>query len=288
MTNSWEERISATSDALLVAEHEVRYGWARPAVEIAGTWCDLGCGTAAGSSRALRASLPERVVLVDAEAAAIDEARRAFAPREVEGWTIDLTRRSDLDELAARLLDGPGPIVLTCFEVIEHLPDFVPVVEWFSEMASEGATVAISVPNDVFTSVRNPYHVTMWGSSTVEELRGLLPADHVVAAQTALEGSVIDPAGGRSGDEPIELLLGSERPADLVPLQYMMGFGAGADRLGTAAVVLPTDVAGRRVWERQRETDNLYYRTEAARVPELEARIAELEAELAGARAATS
>ncbi len=284
MTDTWEERISSTSDALLVGEHEVRYGWVRSVVEAAGTWCDLGCGTAAGSSRALSEVLPERVVLVDAEAEAIEEARRALAPQDVEGSTIDLTRRVDLDELGARLLAGPGPVALTCFEVIEHLSDFVPLLEWFAAMADEGATVAISVPNDVFTSVKNPYHVTMWGSSTVAELRGLLPPDHVVALQTALEGSIIDSGEPRG----ITVEVAAERPTDLIPLQYLMGFGPAAELLGPSAVVLPTDVAGHRVWERQRETDNLYYRTEASRIPVLEARIAELEAELAAVRSASA
>ena len=284
MIANWEERISATSDALLVGEHEARYGWVRAVVEAAGTWCDLGCGTAAGSSRALGDVLPERIVLVDADTEAVDEASRALAPHDVDGSTIDLTRRADLDDLGARLLAGPGPVALTCFEVIEHLSDFVPLVAWLGDMAGEGATVAISVPNDVFTSVKNPYHVTMWGSSTVAELRGILPPDHVVAVQTALEGSIID----CGAPVPAEVTISPERPVDVVPLQYLMGFGPGVGLLGPTAVVLPSDVAARRVWERQRETDNLYYRTEAARVPILEARIAELEAELGAERTASA
>ena len=68
------------------------------------------------------------------------------------------------------------------------------------------------------------------------------------------------------------------QPSSVVPLQYLMGFGPSADRLAPNAVVLTTDIAAQRVWERQREVDNAYYRAMAARVPELEARIAELEA----------
>lgn len=292
MSNTREERTSSTSDALLGGEHEVRYGWVRPAIEGAGTWCDLGCGRSAGSTKALAGVLPERIVLVSTDIDAVEEARRSLAPHEVEGSAIDLTLRSELDELGSVLLSGPGPVTLTCFGVIEHLSDFVPLVEWFAAMAAEGATVAISVPNDVFTSVRRPNQVTKWGSSTVEELRRLLPEDHVIAAQTALEGSVVDPIdadGSRSGTshrDPLELVLGTAHPDEIIPMQYLVGFGPAADRLGTSALVLPIDVASRRVWERQLEADNRYYRTEAAKVSALEARITELEAELAEVRSA--
>jgi len=225
-----------------------------------------------------RLRVGERVVLTDAEPDALAEATRAFAPRDVEASTIDLTSNAALSQLADRLAGGQGPVVITCFEVIEHLSDFVPVIEWLTAMAADGATVAISVPNDVFTAVKNPFHVTMWGSSTVAELRDLLPADHVVASQVALSGSVI--SSGRAVDL-------SERIAattDAVPLQYLMGFGPEADRFAPNAVVMPTDVAAQRVWERQREVDNAYYRTEAGAVAALRERVAALEAELAVAR----
>ncbi|HPU38786.1 MAG TPA: hypothetical protein PLS63_04375 [Microthrixaceae bacterium] len=269
----WEERISGGSDVLLLAEHQVRYGWAKGPISSATTWCDLGCGTAAASSVALGDTLPDRVVLTDLELDALTEARRAFSPVDVDTVQVDLTSRSALDELTERI-DGDGPTVITCFEVIEHLPDFLPVVEWLSARAADGATVAISVPNDVFTSVKNPFHVTMWGSSTVEELRGLLPTDHVAAVQVALSGSAV------TAGAPVEGSLHVDDIGAAIPLQYLFGFGTSAEDLSPNAAVLPTEVAAQRVWERQREVDNAYFRSEAAQAAVLRERVAELEAEL--------
>ncbi len=274
----WEERISGSSDVLLLGEHQVRYGWAHDVIAAAGSWCDLGCGTAAASSRAVGDVLPEHVVLIDVEPEALEEARRAFAPAPVQTAPVDLTSPAELAALSEQLDALPGPLAITCYEVIEHLSDFGPLVEWLAARSEDGATVAISVPNDVFTSVKNPFHVTMWGSSTVEELRGLLPADHVVAVQAALSGSVVTDGSAVRIDGVVDDV------STVVPLQYMMGFGPAVDRLRANAVVLSTDVAAHRVWERQREVDNAYYRSVAARVPELEARIIELEAQISAVR----
>lgn len=274
----WEERISGSSDVLLLGEHQVRYGWAHDVIAAAGSWCDLGCGTAAASSRAVGDVLPEHVVLIDVEPEALEEARRAFAPAPVQTAPVDLTSPAELAALSEQLDALPGPLAITCYEVIEHLSDFGPLVEWLTARSEDGATVAISVPNDVFTSVKNPFHVTMWGSSTVEELRGLLPADHVVAVQAALSGSVVTDGSAVRIDGVVDDV------STVVPLQYMMGFGPAVDRLRANAVVLSTDVAAHRVWERQREVDNAYYRSVAARVPELEARIVELEAQIGAVR----
>ena len=268
----WEERISGSSDVLVLGEHQARYGWVRRVMDEATTWCDLGCGTGAASSRAVADVIPENVVLIDVEPDALDEARRAFAPSPVKTAQVDLTSTAELAELASQLEATPGPLLITCFEVIEHLVDLGPLVEWLGRRSQDGATVAISVPNDVFTSVKNPFHLTMWGSSTVEELRGLLPDPHVVAVQAALSGSVVTDGTSVSFTGIVE------DATSVVPLQYLMGFGPSADRLAPNAVVLTTDIAAQRVWERQREVDNAYYRAMAARVPELEARIAELEA----------
>lgn len=276
MADIWEERISPTSDALLVGEHEARYRFARRAIEQADVWCDLGCGTGAGSVRALGDVMPSDVVLVDADPEALEAVTRTFGDRTPETRRVDLTSSAELDALGERLRSGGDGVVLTCFEVIEHLSDFVPLVEWLGSMAGEGATVVISVPNDVFTSVKNPFHLTMWGSSTVEELRGLLPADHVVATQVALAGSAVAALAEPAPQVPVAATVELAG----VPLQYLIAFGALAGELQPSAVVLSADVAAQRVWERQREVDNEYYRWAAARVQELEAELAEVRAGL--------
>ena len=65
-----------------------------------------------------------------------------------------------------------------------------------------------------------------------------------------------------------------------IPRQYLFGFGTSAGDLSPTAAVLPTEVAAQRVWERQREVDNAYFRSEAAQAAVLRERVAELEAEL--------
>ena len=147
-------------------------------------------------------------------------------------------------------------------------------MEWLSTLSEADATVVASVPNDVFTAVKNPFHVTMWGSSTVEEFRRLLPSDHLVARQTALSGSVVSTDDHR----PDRTGIAGGPPG--VPLQYVIAFGPARSQLSSSAVVLPTDVAAQRVWERQREVDNRYFRAQADKVPQLEAAIAELQATL--------
>jgi trans-aconitate methyltransferase len=276
MTDTWEERISPESDALLIGEHEARYRFARPAVEAADVWCDLGCGTGITSARAVRDVVPSDVVLVDADEEALAEAGRSYDGVAVERRRVDLTSRADLDALAERLTAGGGRVVVTCFEVIEHLPDFVPVIEWMRALAEDGATVVISVPNDVFTAVKNPFHLTMWGSSTVEELRHLLPEDHVVAGQLALGGSVV----AVDADDPAAVEVSATVRVTGVPLQHLLAFGPDAGELRSSSVVVVTDVAAQRVWERQREVDNLYYRWADARVAELEAEVQALRARL--------
>lgn len=278
MADTWEERISPTSDALLVGEHEARYRFARAAVASADVWCDLGCGTGAGSVRGLGDVLPADVVLVDADPEALDEVARTFGDHPTERLRVDLTSAADLAALGDRLTASGGTIALTCFEVIEHLTDFVPLIEWMGTMSAVGATVVMSVPNDVFTSVKNPFHLTMWGSSSVEELRRLLPADHVAATQVALAGSVVAPLGEPASRVRVD----GEVAAEGVPLQYLFAFGPRAGELAPASVVLAHDVVAQRVWERQREVDNQYYRWAAARVAELEAELAALRASTGG------
>lgn len=280
---SFEERIAPTSAPELVAEHEARYRFARPVIRAAGTWCDLSCGTAAGSSRAMEGELPPRVVLTDIDrealAGATDRMARSCggtAPG-LESFVVDLTSGTELDALCRRLEEGPLPLVLTCFEVIEHLPTFVPLVTTLLELGRRGATVVLSAPNDAFSGVANPFHVTTWGSSSVAELRQMLPADHVIAAQVSLEGTAIT----RPGHPLAAPLLPPDDQREVPPLAYLLAWGPAADSLGSCSVAAVGDTLGHRVWESQRDVDNQYFRTAAAQTERLSARVAELEAELA-------
>lgn len=278
---SHEERISPNSLPSLVAEHESRYRFARPAVTAAGTWCDLSCGTAAGSSLALLDVLPAHVVLTD-----IDEFALAEATENLGGGTritarqLDLTSTSELGSLGELLESLPSPLVVTCFEVIEHLPTFGPLISFLRDVGRAGATVVLSAPNDVFSGVQNPFHVTAWGASTVSELVQLLPEDRIIATQISLEGTAIiaEYEGTIPASAPRPIV---ELPP---PLAYLVAFGPLIAHLGPVAVTAVSDSLTRRVWEAHRESDANYFRWAAAEVDVLRARIVELETELTRAR----
>lgn len=266
-----EERISPASDPRLIAEHETRYRYARTAIEQAGTWCDLGCGTATGSARALGDALPQGVVLVDLSPDALETAMRQLERPDAVGRVVDLTSETALAELRATLDEQPGPHVVTCFEVIEHLPTITPLIGFLRGVAADGATVVLSAPNDVFNGVTNPYHLTAWGESTFDELLQFLPADRIVSRQLSVEGTTI--LHGGVGDPPP--CAATPLPHDVAPFAYLTAFGPLADTLVSVSSTAVLDTVNQRMWELQRATDLEYYRR---RLAELEAEVAELHA----------
>jgi hypothetical protein len=145
--------------------------------------------------------------------------------------------------------------IATCFEVIEHLGRFSGAVELLVELAEQrGFTALLSVPNDAFWPVESPWHATMWGEGSFEELRRLLPADHVVARQVPLQGSTIvledaPPAG------PGEIA----PRADAVPSHFIAAFGPRATALTALTAVTQADLAAQRRWERTREANLAFY-----------------------------
>ena len=264
-----EERISPASDPRLIAEHETRYRFARGAIEHAATRCDLGCGTAAGSSRALTDALPEAVVLVDLSEDAIDSACRNLGRAGAHRNQADLTIDSDLQRLRNLLDSLPKPLVVTCFEVIEHLPTIQPIIAFFSALADDGATVVISAPNDVFHGVTNPYHLTAWGASTFREFVQFLPTDRRISEQYSVEGTTIVE---KSSTSPMSVpattpaMLGAS-PA---PFAFLVSFGPLAEQMSPVTATSVTDSVNQRMWEAQRAVDLEYYRR----------RLVELETEL--------
>lgn len=258
-----EERITPSSDPRLIAEHETRYRYARGAIEHAATWCDLGCGTATGSSRALGDALPERVVLADLSAETLTEAvRNLGGGGNIESRVVDLTSTEDLDALRSTLAGRPGPVVITCFEVIEHLPTIAPIIGFFSAVAADGVTVIISAPNDVFNGVTNPYHVTAWGSSTFSEFLQFLPEDRSVAYQLSVEGTTIladaDAIPPSAAPTPL--------PHETAPFAFLVAFGPLIEHLGSVTATSVLDAVNQRVWEAQRATDLEYYKRRLAEV----------------------
>jgi hypothetical protein len=280
----WQERITLETAPSIRVEHELRYAAAAPLVHASAGWCDLGCGTGLGAAAGLGVPYTGTALLVDAEEAAVEQARTTVEAHAIVPLTADLTSPADLarirDALLAAAPDGRRSV--TCFEVIEHLATFVPLVELLVELAGRhGTSVVVSVPNDAFWAIENPHHVTTWGEGAVEELRSLLPSDHVFAHQVALQGS----ACVRVGETTDEVA--SIRVGDGVPTHFLLAFGPGAEGLATAPRVVQADLAEQRRWERQRESDlrvmeetTERLRQEVARVTEFRAYIHELEERL--------
>jgi SAM-dependent methyltransferase len=278
MATEHQERIDIHTDPRIVHEHVLRYRFALPALEESDVWLDLGCGRGLGAAEALAgAHRPARTLLVDRDDEALKAAREALGADVVDALRIDLSSEqevAELEQLALRSLDGRRACV-TCFEVIEHLDDFVPLVGLLRRIAGAGeVTVVLSVPNDAFWSIHNPHHRTMWSGEAFDEFRMLLPDDAVLAHQYALAGSSVQPLG--SSTEMRSHVLPIEIRESGTPTHYLLAFGASAGRLQGVARLTQVDLDAQRAWERQREAnlawlrqreeDLLYYESEARRL----------------------
>jgi SAM-dependent methyltransferase len=249
----WQERITSATPPAIRTEHDVRYRLAAPLVASAGTWCDLGCGNGIAAAAALGDERPERIVLVDVDEPAVGTAAEELGARDAVTLAADLTDPDALERVRAAVLEGDGERVITCFEVVEHLATFVPLVELLTDLAEDhGVTVLLSVPNDAFTGVENPHHVAVWGAGAFEELRRLLPDGHVLAHQVALQGSAVVPLTQDAFTEQLPVEVPAEGP---VPTHFLAAFGPGAAGITGVASVVPSDLEAQRAWERQREAD---------------------------------
>jgi hypothetical protein len=279
----WEERITRGTNPAIRIEHETRYRMAVPAIRDAPVWCDLGCGNGIAAAAALGEPFGGRAVLVDVAEDALRQAERAIDAARTVTLLADLTAEAELQRVRDSVLEeGVAGGCVTCFEVVEHLANFVPLVEMLVELSGRhGFTVALSVPNDAFWSVENPFHHTMWGDGAFEELRRLLPEDHVVGRQFALRGSVaiVDGEGGAWH------ALDFESPTGAAPTHFLVGLGPAATRLAGAAAVGEADLVELRRWERQRESDLAFLKSIEAKVKGLEDHAATLEGQFSDWRA---
>lgn len=254
---SWEERITESSDPSIQIEHQLRYQLAAPLIEGAAVWCDLGCGTGVGAKRALKDYAgAKHVVLVDLEEAAVQEAKHGYPTGCVTAFSADLTDNSALQRIRETLLSQPAPRVITCFETMEHLANFVPLVELLISLAGqEQTTVLLSVPNDAFWSIENPHHLSFWGEGAFAELCSLLPKDHTIAHQVALNGSAVL---FKDTEEDLQPSQCSTLTFSGIPTHFLVGFGANhekRDGLQPLAGVVQTDLTTQRTWVRQRESN---------------------------------
>jgi hypothetical protein len=262
----WQERITRETNPAVRVEHDLRYRLAEPLILGARTWADLGCGNGVAAADVLGGAFSGRALLVDVEQSALDQAAAALAGAESETLAADLADRDAVARVRDAILASPAPRAITCFEVVEHLTTFVPLVEMLSELAEAGeADVLLSVPNDDFWALENPYHESTWGEGSFAELRSVLPPGAVVAKQVALQGSAIVVEGGedRSVDVPVAL-----HGDGVVPTHFLAALGPAAGGLGAHALVAQTGLDERRRWERQRDADNAYFQAAARRLQE--------------------
>jgi SAM-dependent methyltransferase len=274
----WQERVTRESSPAILVEHRVRYRLAAPLIEGAPIWADLGCGNGIAAAEALRESRPRRALLVDLAADALAVAARELEGTGAETLLADLASEEDLGRVREALLaDGAGGGCVTCFEVVEHLPTFLPLLDLLKELTADRAfTAVLSVPNDAFWSIENPFHTTMWGEGAFEELLRLLPDDRVIAHQFALQGSIAVVEGIEARPETV----GVEAPLAAIPTHFLVAFGPGASGLGRAADVAEADLLEQRRWERQRESDLAHMQATQDRLADWRTYIHELEGKL--------
>jgi SAM-dependent methyltransferase len=255
----WQERITRETEPAIRAEHDLRYRIAVPLIVSSSVWVDLGCGYGLAAGAALENSFGGHAVLVDLEEEVVRGAEHELLAGSVTTVTADLADPDDLQRVRAALLSATRTEdrVITCFEVVEHLATFVPLVQMLIELADSGAaTSVLSVPNDAFWSIENPHHETMWGEGAFAELLALLPQSRVTARQVSLNGSAVlldDRERERPDSAELKLLADSE-----VPTHFIVALGPRATELGIGALVAQTDLSEQRLWERQRESYNAF------------------------------
>ena len=251
--SDWQERITRETAPAIRAEHELRYRLAAPLIRASAVWADLGCGNGLAAACALPDERPASLVLVDADRDAVERAAEELAPPDARRIAGDLTDAEVLEQVSAALREGGEPRTVTCFEVVEHLASFVPLLEWSGELArAGGATFVVSVPNDAFWSIQNPHHRTSWGEGAFEEFRRLLPPAQTTLMQVALAGSAfVDEDASRARLE-LAVEVGG---AGTVATHFIAAYGPLHAELWRGALVTQTDMLAQRRWERQREND---------------------------------
>jgi|GEM_PF-1219638 len=270
----WQERITHETPPAIRVEHELRYQAVAALILSGGPWADLGCGNGLAAAAALGDARPRSALLVDADEHAVAQAARELGIAASVQVVADLTERNDLDRIGGHLAVLGGEPIITCFEVVEHLERFSPLLEWAAALASERqATFVLSVPNDAFWSIENPYHRTMWGEGSFAELQRLLPHEHTLMRQVTLAGSAL-----MRWDTPLEhelqVLAGA---AGTVPSHFIAALGPRHAEVDVGAHVAQTDALAQRRWERQRESE---VAIAAEAVKEMEATVAKQAGEL--------
>jgi SAM-dependent methyltransferase len=251
--SDWQERITRHTAPSIRAEHELRYRIAASLILAGGHWADLGCGNGLAAAAAFGEERPAHAVLVDVEEQVVARAARELGLPDAMQLAGDLTDAQALRRIGEALLAPGGDPVVTCFEVVEHLSSFIPLLEWAVTLAREHAvTFLLSVPNDAFWAIKNPHHLTAWSEGAFEELRRLLPPEHTLLRQVALTGSALLDWDGAPTRHELTAHVGGD---GAVATHFIAAFGPRHRELWRGALAVQTDQLEQRRWERQRESD---------------------------------
>jgi len=251
--SDWQERITRETAPAIRAEHELRYRAVSPLIGSAAAWADLGCGNGLAALAALGVARPGHAVLVDLDAEAVSRACATLDLPDAARLSGDLAEPSFLEEVGKELLAVPGERVVTCFEVVEHLPSFLPLLGWATGLAREhGVTFVLSVPNDAFWSIENPYHLTAWGEGAFEELSRLLPDSRTLLRQVALTGSTMLDWEARPTSRELTVEAGGPTA---VATHFIAAFGPRHPEIMCTARAVQADLLAQRRWERERESN---------------------------------
>ena len=223
-----ERFIPGAGSAELAYEHFARYLFAAR-LAAGKDILDIGCGEGYGAF--LLARTARRVLGVDRAEIAIEHARLRYRRANLEYQTAD----------GARLPEGETFDLITCFEVIEHIPEDEQhaLLGQVTRLLSENGIFLISTPNKpVYRDAgggpdyNNPFHIR---EMTFTEFRDLLdpyfPAIRWTGQQT-LVGNYLNSlpiAGAPAGAEPtpyLGRLVGEEliqgMPATLEETKYFV------------------------------------------------------------------
>jgi SAM-dependent methyltransferase len=251
--SDWQERITHETAPAIRAEHDLRYRAAAPLILAGDSWADLGCGNGVAAADALGERRPRHAVLVDLSEQAVEQAAATLGLPGAALRAADLTDPAALEEIGQTLLAGGGRPLVTCFEVIEHLSTFIPLLQWAGALAREhDCTFLISVPNDEFWSIQNPHHLTSWGEGAFEELRGLLPAEQTLLRQVSVSGSALLDWDASKESHSIDVQVGG---AGTVATHFLAAFGPRHGDVGRSAMAVQSEMLEQRRWEREREND---------------------------------
>jgi hypothetical protein len=162
--------------------------------------------------------------------------------------------------------------VLVCFEVLEHLVDFGPMVAFINQQVNSGLDAFLSVPNDAFFGTQNPFHCTTFGEDSLAELLQLFDSKPQVHKQCPIKGAAIMISAMTQLDE--ERTTGKvlpklfERPqTSTVPSHFILSFTSTPISDPPPIVRFHVaDLAAERQWTSQRESDLAYYREETKRL----------------------